>query len=315
MEKVITIAVAGYGLRGQCYSQYTLEHPDTMKVVAVADIVREKVDAAKQLFNLPEQMCFDSAEQMLEQPKLADLMFICTQDRQHVPMALAALEKGYHVLLEKPISPELSECIELQKKAHEKNTSALKFTTQQLVTCAVALALAYVTSYIKIFKLPFGGSVTLFSMLFIVLIGYWYGIKVGILTGLVYGIFQFLQEPYVLSFFQVCCDYILAFGAMGLSGLFTKSRKHGLLKAYILAILARGAFHALGGYLYWMDYMPDNFPKSLTALYPIIYNYSYILLEGVLTIVVISIPAVSSALGRIRIMATGGNRQSAATEK
>ena len=102
----------------------------------------------------------------------------------------------------------------------QKNTSALKFTTQQLVTCAVALALAYVTSYIKIFKLPFGGSVTLFSMLFIVLIGYWYGIKVGILTGLVYGIFQFLQEPYVLSFFQVCCDYILAFGAMGLSGLF-----------------------------------------------------------------------------------------------
>ena len=176
----------------------------------------------------------------------------------------------------------------------QKNTSALKFTTQQLVTCAVALALAYVTSYIKIFKLPFGGSVTLFSMLFIVLIGYWYGIKVGILTGLVYGIFQFLQEPYVLSFFQVCCDYILAFGAMGLSGLFTKS---------------------LGGYLYWMDYMPDNFPKSLTALYPIIYNYSYILLEGVLTIVVISIPAVSRALGRMRIMATGGNRQSAATEK
>lgn len=84
----------------------------------------------------------------------------------------------------------------------QKNTSALKFTTQQLVTCAVALALAYVTSYIKIFKLPFGGSVTLFSMLFIVLIGYWYGIKVGILTGLVYGIFQFLQEPYVLSFFR-----------------------------------------------------------------------------------------------------------------
>ena len=191
----------------------------------------------------------------------------------------------------------------------QKNTSALKLTTQQLVTCAVALALAYVTSYIKIFKLPFGGSVTLFSMLFIVLIGYWYGIKVGILTGLVYGIFQFLQEPYVLSFFQVCCDYILAFGAMGLSGLFTKSRKHGLLKAYIVAILARG------GYLYWMDYMPDNFPKSLIALYPIIYNYSYILLEGVLTIVVISIPAVSSALGRMRVMATGGNRQSAIAEK
>ena len=98
-----------------------------------------------------------------------------------------------------------------------KNSDKKKLTTRQLVFCAVAIALAFITSYLKIFKLPWGGSVTLCSMLFIVLIGYWYGIKVGILTGLVYGIFQFLQEPYVLSFFQVCCDYILAFGAMGLS--------------------------------------------------------------------------------------------------
>ena len=185
-----------------------------------------------------------------------------------------------------------------------KNSSTRKMTTQQLVTCAVALALAYVTSYIKIFKLPFGGSVTLFSMLFIVLIGYWYGAKIGILTGLVYGIFQFLQEPYVLSLFQVCCDYILAFGAMGIAGFFSKSKKHGLVKAYLAAILARGAFHALGGYLYWMDYMPSNFPKSLTALYPIIYNYSFILAEGILTVIVISIPAVSKALNQIRTATT-----------
>lgn len=181
----------------------------------------------------------------------------------------------------------------------QKNTSALKFTTQQLVTCAVALALAYVTSYIKIFKLPFGGSVTLFSMLFIVLIGYWYGIKVGILTGLVYGIFQFLQEPYVLSFFQVCCDYILAFAALGLAGLFAK-QSHGLLKGYIIAVIARGAFHSLGGYLYWMSYMPDNFPKSLTAVYPILYNYSYLLAEGIITVIIISVPAVSKALTQVK---------------
>lgn len=185
-----------------------------------------------------------------------------------------------------------------------KNSSTRKMTTQQLVTCAVALALAYVTSYIKLFKLPFGGSVTLFSMLFIVLIGYWYGAKIGILTGLVYGIFQFLQEPYVLSLFQVCCDYILAFGAMGIAGFFSKSKKHGLVKAYLAAILARGAFHALGGYLYWMDYMPSNFPKSLTALYPIVYNYSFILAEGILTVIVISIPAVSKALNQIRTATT-----------
>ena len=84
----------------------------------------------------------------------------------------------------------------------QKNTSALKLTTQQLVTCAVALALAYVTSYIKIFKLPFGGSVTLFSMLFIVLIGYWYGIKVGILTGLYMEFFSSSRSHMSFHFFR-----------------------------------------------------------------------------------------------------------------
>jgi len=83
----------------------------------------------------------------------------------------------------------------------QKNTSALKFTTQQLVTCAVALALAYVTSYIKIFKLPFGGSVTLFSMLFIVLIGYWYGIK-EFLPVLYMGFFSSSRSHMSFHFFR-----------------------------------------------------------------------------------------------------------------
>ena len=87
---------------------------------------------------------------------------------------------------------------------------------------------------------------------------------------------------------------------MGLSGLFTKSKKYGLLKAYIVAILARGAFHALGGYLYWMDYMPENFPQSLAALYPIIYNYSYLLAEGLITVIILKVPAVEKALERVR---------------
>lgn len=184
-----------------------------------------------------------------------------------------------------------------------KDTSGKKMSTKQLVYCGVAMALAFITSYLKIFNMPFGGSVTLFSMLFICLIGYWYGVKVGILTGLAYGILQFLQEPFVLSFFQVCCDYILAFASLGLTGLFHKS-KNGLVKGYIVGILARGTFHALGGYLYWMDYMPDNFPQSLTAVYPIIYNYSYILAEGAITIIVVMLPPVSKALAQVKRAAT-----------
>ena len=130
----------------------------------------------------------------------------------------------------------------------------------------------------------------------------WYGVGTGILVGLVYGILQFLQGPYVLSFFQVGCDYIFAFAALGLAGLFAK-KEHGLIKGYIVAVFARGLFHVIGGYLYWMSYMPDSFPKSLTAVYPIVYNYSYLLIEGIITVIIISIPAVAKALGTVKKMA------------
>ncbi len=183
-----------------------------------------------------------------------------------------------------------------------KSSEKKKMTSKQLVFSAMAMALAFITSYLKIFELPWGGSVTLCSMLFIVLVGNWYGPKTGMLVGLAYGMLQFLQEPYVLSLFQVCCDYVLAFAALGVSGFFAKSR-NGLLKGYIAAVIARGAFHALGGYLYWMDYMPDNFPQALKSLYPILYNYSYLLAEAVITVIIIAIPAVSKGLGRVKRMA------------
>ena len=162
-----------------------------------------------------------------------------------------------------------------------KNSEKNKMSAKQLACCAMAMALAFITSYIKIFSLPWGGSVTLCSMLFIVLVANWYGVRTGILVGFTYG---------------------MAFAALGVAGFFAK-QKNGLLKGYIVAVLARGAFHALGGYLYWMDYMPDDFPKSLAAVYPIAYNYSFLLAEGLITIVIISIPAVQKALGRVKKIA------------
>lgn len=177
------------------------------------------------------------------------------------------------------------------------------FSTKQLVFSAIAIALAYVASYVKFIDMPWGGSVTLLSMLFIVLIGYWYGPKIGLTCGLAYGVLQFLQGgSYILTPLQVCLDYIIAFAALGLSGFFSK-RKHGLLIGYIVAILARGAFHSIGGYLYWMEYMPDNFPKAFTAVYPILYNYAYILLEGVITVIILLLPPVKKAMEYIKRMA------------
>ena len=91
---------------------------------------------------------------------------------------------------------------------------------KQLTFCALCIALGVVTSYIKFASLPFGGSITLFSMLFVALPGYLYGVRTGVITGVAYGILQFLIEPYVAAPVQILLDYPLAFGALGLSGLF-----------------------------------------------------------------------------------------------
>lgn len=183
-----------------------------------------------------------------------------------------------------------------------KYSSRKKMSAKQIAFCAMAIALAFVTSYVAIIKMPYGGTVTLFSMLFIVLVGNWYGPVTGILVGFAYGVLQFIQDPYFLSFFQVCCDYLLAFAALGISGFF-RNRKYGLVKGYVAAVFARGVFASLAGYLFWMEYMPDNFPKSLAVIYPIVYNYMYLIVEAVLTLVLISIPAVSRALAQVKKMA------------
>lgn len=178
------------------------------------------------------------------------------------------------------------------------------FSTKQLVFSAVALALGFAASYIKIVHMPWGGSITLCSMLFVTMIGYWYGPKIGLTAAFAYGLLQFVQGggSYILSPLQACLDYIFAFAALGLSGFFYK-QKNGLLKGYLIAILVRGLFHSIGGYLYWMDYMPDDFPKSLTAIYPVAYNYAYILGEGVLTVIVMMLPPVKKAIEKVKEMA------------
>ena len=185
-----------------------------------------------------------------------------------------------------------------ERKGPAVNAKTLSFT-------GISLALAFVLSYVRIFKLPWGGSVTLCSMLFVVLIGYWYGLKVGLIAGFVYGCLQFVQGggSYILDPLQAGLDYFIAFMALGLSGLFCKMKKNGLTIGYIVAVLARGAFHSLGGYLYWMDYMPENFPEKLAPVYPIAYNYAYLLAEAAITIIVINFPLVKDALNRITNMA------------
>lgn len=186
----------------------------------------------------------------------------------------------------------------------DRKQNNTRLSAKRLALCGVCLALGFILSYIK-FEMPYGGSVTAFSMFCICIIGYFYGIKAGLLSAVAYSILQFFQSggSYMLSPFQVCCDYFFAFTALGITGFFYR-KENKFVTGYLLSIIVRGLFHTIGGYLYWMDYMPDNFPKSIAVLYPIVYNYSYILLEGIITIVLLQIPAVKKMFKRLQTIAT-----------
>ena len=120
MAQKVKVAVCGFGIRGaEAYASYQKLRPEEMELVAVADPRPERRELAVREYGVSPENCFESGEALLAREKMADLLIIATQDTDHVCYALPALEKGYHLLLEKPISPRLEECVALREKAHE----------------------------------------------------------------------------------------------------------------------------------------------------------------------------------------------------
>ncbi len=177
-----------------------------------------------------------------------------------------------------------------------------KISAKQLVYAATAIAMAVVTSMIKPFSLPMGGSVTLLSMLFIVLIGYWYGPVTGIAAGIAYGLLQFVLEPYIFSIPQVIVDYPLAFGALGFSGFF-RNFKNGLTTGYVVSVIGRCFFAFLSGWIFFSTYAADYGMSA--PVYSFLYNASYLGTEAVITIIIINLPPVKKALLHIKKSAEG----------
>lgn len=185
--------------------------------------------------------------------------------------------------------------------------SKSSLTARKLVFSAAAIALATVISVvIKLPSLPNGGSVTLFSMLVVSLIGYWYGPKTGLLAGFTYGLLQFITGPYVVHPLQVILDYPLAFTALGLSGFFC-GKKHGLLKGYIVAVAGRFLFHEISGLIFYTEYL-GGFGGNLAAIgASTVYNLSYILPEAVLTVILLLLPPIQHLMAELKKLALGGN--------
>ena len=178
-----------------------------------------------------------------------------------------------------------------------------KFSTKQLAFSAMAIALAMVTSMIKLIHMPMGGSVTLFSMLFIVLIGYWYGLGAGLTTAIAYGILQLIVDPYILSVPQMLVDYVFAFGALGLAGIFWKNKsRYSLILCYLAGVLGRYFFAFLSGWIFFGTYA-GYYGFSNGAVYSLAYNGAYLGLEALITLVLIALPPVNKALAYVKTIA------------
>ena len=159
------------------------------------------------------------------------------------------------------------------------NKTKLMFSTKIIAEIVVFVALATVLSYIKIFSLPQGGSVTAASMVPILWLALRRGPKVGLFAATVYGIVQ-LIDPFIVHPAQLLLDYPIAFGMLGLAGFFQKRPFIGIN----IGILGRLLASFLSGIIFFADYAPEGMHP---AIYSAIYNGGYLLAELVISIYII----------------------------
>lgn len=107
--------------------------------------------------------------------------------------------------------------------------------TKALAISALLVALSLILNQLVIFRMPQGGSITVFSMVPIVLCAYFFGVRRGLLAGMCVGLISLIFNPYVIHPIQLLLDYPLAFGSLALGGIFA-AKKNGLIKGYIFGI-------------------------------------------------------------------------------
>jgi thiamine transporter len=164
--------------------------------------------------------------------------------------------------------------------------------TRVLTEAALAIALAFVLGLIKVFQMPFGGSISL-EMIPLILLALRQGPVVGIVTGAAYGLLNLAVAPFVVHPVQVLFDYPLAFGALGIAGFFRPTVRGAVIGATV-AVLARFVCHFASGVVFFASYAPEGWNPYL---YSGAYNAAYLVpsLAIALVIVVVLLRALEGA--------------------
>ena len=124
-RKIVTVSIIGLGGRGgEAYGRYISLLKDKFRITHICDINETRLNKYGEIFEVPTETRFNNEDKFFEK-KWSDLLFIATQDKMHVRMAKKALELGYDIVLEKPISDDVQELKDLTKLAHEKNRKVI----------------------------------------------------------------------------------------------------------------------------------------------------------------------------------------------
>ena len=151
-----------------------------------------------------------------------------------------------------------------------------RFDTKVLAEVSVMVALSLVLNFIKVYQLPQGGSITLGSMVPVLLISFRRGPKVGVFSGVVFGMAQMLLDGWFYSPVGMFLDYPLAFGALGLAGIFRKTPLIGV----VVSLATRFLSHFISGVVFFGMYAPEGMSP---IVYSAVYNGSYMLPEMVIS--------------------------------
>ena len=120
-DRPVTAIIAGAGSRGNTYAPYTEKYPTELKIVGVAEPIPFRRDRFAKRYNIDPRHVFNTWEDIFKVPKFADAVIITTPDRLHYGPAMAALEMGYDLLLEKAIAQTWSQCTDILHLAQSKN--------------------------------------------------------------------------------------------------------------------------------------------------------------------------------------------------
>ncbi len=167
-----------------------------------------------------------------------------------------------------------------------------------LAECAILIALSTVLSFVKVWNMPWGGSITLLSMLPVALISIRHGIKQGLFSSFIYACIQLamgmlldglLGWGLTIGMLIACIalDYVIAFTAIGIAGIFRKRGFAGVMAGTALSVVVRFVSHVLSGVYVFASAgkLWDGFETQNVWLYSTVYNACYMLPELILTLV------------------------------